>query len=163
MNNFDCVLAFLYEQQQKRKAVIPISEFYSCSYNNHSDVKLLLAKLMEESLLRAGCSLSNSSLMFLGLSSKGEELAKNVSVNTSFTSSKTPQSTSFSTELSLLIEKIEESDIKYKNKVIQMLRDNKRDADILTKIFASILQRPSECRDLIFDIGSILMKIKQLY
>jgi len=163
MNNFDCVLAFLYEQQKKRKAVITISDFSSCGYGNHTDVKIVIAKLMEDDLLRRGCSLSNSSLMFLGLSNKGEELAKNVAIDTSFTTSSSAQSTAFSTELSLLIEKIEESEIKYKNKVIQMLKDNRRDADTLVKVFASILQRPHECRDLIFDIGSVLMKIKQLY
>jgi len=163
MNNFDCALAFLYEQQKKRKAVISISDFSSCAYNNYTDVKLLIAKLKEDDLIRGGHSLSHSSFMFLGLSSKGEALAKNVTIDTSFSTSSSAQSSAFSTELSLLIEKIEESEIKYKNKVVQMLKDNRRDADILVKIFASILQRPHECKDLIFDIGSVLMKIKQLY
>ena len=163
MNNFDSVLAFLYEQQKKRRAVIPLIEFSSYGYENNTDVKLLVSKLMENDLIRRGCSLSHSSFMFLGLSNKGEELAKNISVSELSPTSKRAHSTALSTELSLLIEKIEESEIKYKNKVLQMLRENKSDADTLVKVLASILQRPGECKDLIFDIGSVLMKIKQLY
>jgi len=163
MNNFDSVLAFLYEQQKKRKAVIPLIEFSSYGYESHTDVKLLVSRLMEDDLIRRGCSLSHSSFMFLGLSGKGEELAKNISVSELSSTSKRVHTTALSTELSLLIEKIEESEIKYKNKVLQMLKDNRNDAETLVKIFASILQRPNECRDLIFDIGSVLMKIKQLY
>jgi len=159
----DSVLAFLYEQQKKRKAVIPVSDFSVCGYNSLVDVKLVVAKLIEENLLRKGCSLSHSSLMFLGLSSKGEELAKNISVDDTFTTPVRTQSTALSTELSLLIEKIEESEIRYKNKVVQMIKDNSKDADTLVKVFASILQRPQECKDLIFDIGSVLMKVKQLH
>jgi len=163
MNSIDYVLAFLYEQQKKRRAVIPLTEFSSYGYANNIDVKLLLSKLIEDDLIRRGCSLSQSSFMFLGLSSRGEELAKNISIGEVPPTSKRVHTTALSTELLLLIEKIEESEIKYKNKVLQMLKDNRNDADTLVKVLASILQRPAECKDLIFDIGSVLMKIKQLY
>jgi len=160
VSNFESALAFLYSQQKKRKAVIAISEFSACGYPSHSDVKLLVAKLIEEGYVRPSCSLTPTSFMFLGLSAKGEDIAKNLE---EFSASTTVQTTSLSTELNFLIEKIEESDIRYKNKVISLLKENKNEPETIIKVFSSILQRPEECKELIFDIGSILMKLKSSY